>query len=371
MQLQINFELLNLQINIYLLSAVTAIHISIMSNPKKRAIILMNLGSPDTTSVKDVRSYLNEFLMDERVIDSPYLVRSILVKGIITPFRAPKSAEAYASIWTKDGSPLVFITKQLQQELRKKIQEPVEIAMRYGKPAMKAAYDALIAKYPDLEEVILLPLYPHYAMSSYETAVEHARKVHMQQKYPFTISFVTAFYNHPAYIKALAESIKPYIKDDGSHLLFSYHSIPERHIQKSDITGHHCLQATDCCTTPSPAHKYCYRHQCYTTTQMVTEYLGLPKDRYSVSFQSKLGRSEWLKPSTTLRMDQMPNEGIKNLMVVCPSFVSDCLETLEEIAIREKENFIKAGGETYTFIPCMNTQPQWINAVIELLDEKK
>ena len=333
----------------------------------KRAVILMNLGSPESVAVKDVKKYLDEFLMDERVIDSHYLVRSVLVKGIITPFRAAKSAEAYESIWTKEGSPLVSITKQLKSVLEKEIDEPVEVAMRYGNPTMKSAYDALRSKYPALEEVVLLPLYPHYAMSSYETAVTHARTVHKEGNYPFKITFVKPFYNHPDYIKALAESMKPYLLNYQGHLLFSYHSIPERHIMKSDMTGMHCLQSAKCCKTPSPAHRYCYRHQCFMTTKLVTEYLGIPKDKYSVSFQSKLGRSEWLKPSTTLRMQQMPAEGIKDLTVVCPSFVSDCLETLEEIAIREKENFLAAGGETFAYIPCMNTQPGWIKAVAALI----
>lgn len=332
----------------------------------KRGVILMNLGSPDSTSVGDVRTYLNEFLMDGRVIDSPYLWRAILVKGIITPFRAPKSAEAYESIWTKDGSPLVHITRQQQQQLQQIIDEPIAIAMRYGNPNMASAYDELRTQYPDMEEVILLPLYPHYAMSSYETAVEHAREVHKKGKYPFRISFVPPYYNDPAYIAAMADSIRPYW-DGKSHLLFSYHSIPERHIIKSDVTGSHCLRSADCCTTNSEAHKYCYRHQCYATTQLIVDLMGIPADQYSVSFQSKLGRSEWLKPATTARMEQMPGEGIKDLLVVCPSFVSDCLETLEEIAIREKENFIKAGGQSYTFIPCMNTQPSWINAMAHLL----
>ncbi len=328
----------------------------------------MNLGSPDSTSVKDVRTYLREFLMDGRVIDSPYLLRTILVKGIITPFRAPKSAEAYQSIWTKDGSPLVSITRQLKATLEKEISEPVEIAMRYGSPSMKNAYDKIFADNPDIEEVTLLPLYPHYAMSSYETAVEHAKTVHAKGNYPFRIAVVPPFYNDPGYIEALAESIRPYL-DGKSHLLFSYHSIPERHIQKSDITGCHCLKTADCCNVASPAHAFCYRHQCYATTYQVAAYLGIPKDKFSVSFQSKLGRSEWLKPATTARMDELPKEGITDLMVVCPSFVSDCLETLEEIAIREKENFLKAGGESFTFIPCMNIQPRWIKAVISLLEK--
>ena len=335
-----------------------------MSVSVKRGIILMNLGSPDSTSTKDVKKYLDEFLMDGRVIDTPFLWRTILVRGIITPFRAAKSAEAYASIWTKDGSPLVHITRQVQEKLQQKIKEPVEIAMRYGAPAMKLAYDNMAAKHPDVEEVVLLPMYPHYAMSSFETAVVHAEDVYNAGNYKFSISTIAPFYNDPAYIHALSESIRPYIHD-GGHLLFSYHSIPERHINKSDITGNHCLKVADCCHVDSPAHKFCYRHQCFITMELVAKELGLAKGSYSISFQSKLGRAAWLTPGTTARMEQMPAEGIKDIMVVCPSFVSDCLETLEEVAIREKENFLKAGGEKYAFIPCMNIQPLWIKAIIE------
>jgi protoporphyrin/coproporphyrin ferrochelatase len=338
-----------------------------MKENSKRGVILMNLGSPDSTEVKDVRRYLDEFLMDERVIDSSYLVRSILVKGIITPFRAPKSAEAYRTIWTKDGSPLVHITRQLQQALQLKTDEPVVIAMRYGKPDMQSAYEEMLTICPGVEEVVLVPLYPHYAMSSFETASVHAQKVHKDEGYKFKISVVRPFYNHPAYIAALAESMRPYVEGNNTHLLFSYHSIPEKHILKSDVTERHCLQGGACCTTPSPAHSYCYRHQCFETTRLVAEKLRLAKDRYSVAFQSKLGRAEWLKPATTARMGQLPGEGIKDLLVVCPSFVSDCLETLEEIAIREKENFMEAGGVSYNYIPCMNTQPMWVDAVLELI----
>ena len=335
-----------------------------MESQKNRGVILMNLGSPSSTSVKDVRHYLREFLMDERVIDSPYLLRALLVKGIITPFRAPKSAEAYRAIWTKDGSPLVAITHRLREALMQQIDEPVEIAMRYGLPSMKAAYERLLSSHPTLSEVILCPLYPHYAMSSFETAVEHGKAVYAKGNYPFIIKTVPPFYNDSGYIEALSESIRPYLNGK-SHLLFSYHSIPERHIHKSDITGSHCLRSSSCCETPSPAHAHCYRHQCFATTHLVAKHLGITD--FSVSFQSKLGRSEWLKPATTARMEQMPQEGIKDLLVVCPSFVSDCLETLEEIAIREKENFMNAGGESFTFIPCMNVQPLWIKSLIALI----
>jgi ferrochelatase len=234
--------------------------------------------------------------------------------------------------------------------------------MRYGKPSMKQAYDELMAANPGLKEVVLVPLYPHYAMSSYETAVVHAREVYNQGGYPFSIRFVEPFYSDPLYIAALAESIRPSLRP-GSHLLFSYHSIPEQHIHKGDITGNHCLKSGNCCTTPSEAHKFCYRHQCLETTRLVAAYLGISEADHSVSFQSKLGRAEWLKPSTTSTLTSMPARGIKNVSVVCPAFVSDCLETLEEVAIQEKENFHAAGGETYTFIPCMNIQPQWVSAL--------
>lgn len=341
-----------------------------MPHTTKRGIILMNLGSPDSTSTADVKKYLDEFLMDGRVIDYPYIFRLLLVKGLITPFRAAKSAEAYSSIWTKDGSPLVHITYQVQQMLEPMIDAPVEVAMRYGSPDMKTAYDRMVSRFPDVEEVVLLPLYPHYAMSSYETAVVHAETTYRKGNYKFKISVIPPFYNNPEYIDALTDSIRPYIKNDGAHLLFSYHSIPERHIHKSDVTGSHCLK--DGCCEPgshSKAHEFCYRHQCYETTRLVVEELGLKEGSYSVSFQSKLGRSAWLTPATTARMGELPKEGIKKLMVVCPSFVSDCLETLEEVAIREKENFMEAGGEAYEFILCMNTQKKWVDTIKKWFDD--
>lgn len=328
----------------------------------------MNLGSPDSTEVKDVRKYLMEFLMDKRVIDKPYLLRLPLVGGIIVPFRAPKSAEAYREIWTKDGSPLVVLTKQLQQAVQEKLSEPVEIAMRYGNPSVEYAFDNLMNKVKGLEEVIAIPLYPHYAMSSYETAVEHAKEVYKRKKYPFTLRFIKPFYNEPRFIEAMAENIKPFIAKEFDHILFSYHGVPGRHIRKSDITGNHCLQSADCCQTASPAHAFCYRHQCFETTKLITEKLNIPAARYSISFQSRLGKG-WLEPFTDIRLEQMPKEGIKKLLILCPAFVSDCLETLEEIAMRAKETFIQAGGESFTFIPCLNTAPLWTNAIASWINE--
>jgi ferrochelatase len=339
-----------------------------MTSETKRGILLMNLGSPDSTEVKDVRRYLNEFLMDERVIDKPYLLRALLVQGIIVPFRAPKSAEAYRSIWTDEGSPLIVISKQLRDALQKRVPGPVEITMRYGNPTPAAAFDRLLARMPDMEEVIAVPLYPHYAMSSFETAVEHARSVHQTKKYPFKLRFLTPYYNSPEYIDALADSMRPYLSAEYDHILFSYHGVPARHIIKSDITREHCLKKSDCCTNPSPAHAFCYRHQCFTTTELVTSKLRIPREKYSNSFQSRLGKG-WLEPFTDVRLEQMPKEGIRKLLILCPAFVSDCLETLEEIAERGKETFLEAGGTHYTMIPCLNTHPLWVSALEKWIAE--
>jgi ferrochelatase len=339
-----------------------------MASPK-RGIVLMNLGSPASTKVKDVRRYLGEFLMDERVIDMAWLPRALLVKGIIVPFRSPKSAAAYRSIWTDEGSPLMVISKQLQQALQQQVEEPVVLAMRYGPPSPREAYDELLQKEPGLEEVILVPLYPHYAMSSYETAVIDALKAHREGKYHFKLTIIEPYYDAPEYLHALSESIKPYLQQEYDHILFSYHGVPERHIYKGDITGHHCLKVDNCCEVNSRAHVQCYRHQCLVTTKKVAEQLNIPANKYGFSFQSRLGRDEWLKPYTAMRLEELPKQGIKKLLVACPAFVSDCLETLEEIAVEGKETFLHAGGESFTMIPCMNVHPLWVGALKQFVNQ--
>jgi ferrochelatase len=336
----------------------------------KRGIILMNLGSPDSTEVKDVRKYLNEFLMDKRVIDSPWLFRLLLVKGIIVPFRAPKSAEAYKRVWTDEGSPLIVLTEQLKNALQKETEDAVVVAMRYGTPSPKEAFDELSERNPSIEEVVLLPLYPHYAMSSYETAVVYAEEIYRKEKYAFRLKTVPPYYNDIAYITALAENIAPFLEQPYDHILFSFHGVPERHIYKGDVTGQHCLKTIDCCTKSSPAHEQCYRAQCFATTRLVTEKLRIPSGKYSVSFQSRLGRAEWLKPYTAMRLAQMPAEGIKNVLIVCPAFISDCLETLEEIAQEGRHTFMSAGGSSFAVIPCLNVHPLWIEAIKKLISDQ-
>lgn len=316
----------------------------------------MNLGSPDSTSTGDLHTYLMEFLMDKRVIDYPWLFRKVLVGGIIVPFRAAKSAEAYKTIWTSEGSPLIVLTRQLKEALQATIDEPVEIAMRYGNPTVGEGFERLLARVPDLEEVIAIPLYPHYAMASYETAVEYAQEVHRKKRYPFKLEFIRPFFNDPNYLRALSEHMRPYLQEEYDHILFSYHGIPARHLLKTDPTRHHCLHSNHCCDTVSPAHATCYRHQCFATTRAMVRLLGIPEGKYSNSFQSRLGKG-WLEPFTDIRLEEMPKEGIKRLLILCPAFISDCLETLEEIAIRGKETFIGAGGVSYTMIPCLNVNP--------------
>ncbi|MEP6746424.1 MAG: ferrochelatase [Bacteroidota bacterium] len=339
-----------------------------MAQGVKKGVMLMNLGSPDSTEVKDVRRYLKQFLMDERVIDYPYLLRTLLVKGLIVPFRASKSAAAYKTIWTKDGSPLVVLTKQLQQAVQNELTENVAIGMRYGNPSPEAAFEELLKKEPGLEEVILVPLYPHYAMSSYETAVEYAKEIHKEKKYKFTITTIKPFFDEQYYLAAMVANMQPWLQQEYDHILFSYHGIPGRHIKKSDTTGNHCLLTPDCCNTPSAAHAHCYRHQVFTTTQKVVEQLNIPKEKFSVSFQSRLGKG-WLQPFTDIRFEEMPKEGIKKLLVICPAFVSDCLETLEEIDERGRESFLKAGGESFTMIPCLNVHPLWVKAIAGWIKE--
>lgn len=333
----------------------------------KKVILLTNLGSPNSFQVRDVRKYLREFLMDKRVIDLPFLSRWLLVNGIIAPFRAPRSAKKYKTIWTEEGSPLIVLTQKLVEKVAHATGLSTYMCMRYGSPSPKVAFEKIVSENPNVEEVVLFPLYPHYAMSSYETAVEHVKQRWQRGNYNFKLTVVEPFYNHPLYIKALAETIKPFLEDEYDHLLFSYHGVPERHILKSDPTGQHCLKTEDCCRQPSGAHKYCYRHQVFETTRLVVRQLQIPDNKYSVSFQSRLGNDKWLGPATADVLSQLPLRGVKNLLVVTPAFVSDCLETLEEIRQEGRETFLSAGGEKYQHIPCLNLDDTWVNTIAKLI----
>ena len=327
-----------------------------------KGALLVNLGSPNSTSVKDVRNYLDEFLMDKRVIDTPYLIRAFVVKGIILNTRPKQSAKAYKKIWWDEGSPLIVLSERLTKKVQKNSDIPIELAMRYGSPSIKSGIEKLAIK--GVTEIFVIPLYPQFAMATTETITVLAEKIIKKQFPHIKLTHLPAFYQREDYIEALSNSIKTTLKKTNpEQLLFSYHGVPERHIKKSDITKSHCKIDGSCCNTPSPAHEFCYRHQCYETTKLVAQKLNLKEGFYSTSFQSRLGRDPWLQPYTDQTIDNFAKKGIKHLAVVTPAFVSDCLETLEEIGVEAKHSFKKNGGSEFTTIPCLNDDDNWAKTI--------
>jgi ferrochelatase len=331
----------------------------------KKAVLLVNLGSPDAPSAPAVRRFLREFLMDGRVLDVNRVARFCIVHFAILPWRPKHSAAAYRKIWTAAGSPLVVASRNVQAELRRRVAVPVELAMRYQHPSIPEAVRALAEQ--GAQEVLLIPLFPHYAMSSYETAVERVKEVAGRQAPSMRLEVQPPYYDEPDYIAALAGSAADYLKRGFDHLLFSFHGLPERHLRKSDPTGCHCLAVENCCQTASPAHATCYRAQCFKTVAAFVRKAAVPAGRYSVAFQSRLGRNPWLRPYTDHVLAQMPRQGIQRLMVICPAFVSDCLETLEEMGLRGRETFLGAGGKEFTLIPCLNQNPLWLDALERMI----
>ncbi len=334
----------------------------------KKGVLLINLGSPESPTAKDVKPYLGEFLMDERVIDLPKWFRSFLVKGIILNTRPKKSAAAYQKIWWPEGSPLVVISERFAKKVQQQLDIPVALGMRYGKMSIAKALKELESQ--GVSEVFVLPLYPQYAMSSYETVAVKVEEV-AQKEFPHLNLFIKeAFYKEPNYIKVLSKDIAAKLKGiDFDHLLFSYHGIPERHIKKTDPTKSHCTIDGSCCVTHSKAHSKCYRHQCITTTELVRKALELPAEKVSHSFQSRLGSDAWLKPYTDKEFERLAASGTKKLVVVTPAFVADCLETLEEIAMEGKDQFIEAGGESFHHISCLNDSDDWAQTVVDWVHE--
>jgi len=327
-----------------------------------KGLLLINLGSPDSTSISDVKKYLDEFLMDKRVIGKSYIFRWILVKLIVLNFRPKKSAKAYKKIWWKEGSPLIVLSRRLFKKVSKLMQIPVALAMRYGSISIYNGLKELNDK--GVDEFIILPLYPHYAMSSYETVVEKVKK-EVKNNFPEKkIKVIEPFYDEPKYIELLSQKINDTIKDkEYDHILFSYHGIPVSHLKISDPTKIHCYKVKNCCSVDSKAHKTCYKHQVTITTELVAKYLGLDREKYSISFQSRLANEPWLKPYTDSELERLAKEGKKNMVVVTPAFVTDCLETLEEIVMEAKEEFLDAGGENYYYVPCLNDDDSWAKLI--------
>lgn len=341
-----------------------------MTSSERPGLLLTNLGTPDEPSTPAVRRYLREFLSDPRVLDIPGPVRAMLVNGIIAPLRGPKSAEAYRTVWTEAGSPLLAISLQLRDALRRELDGlPIELGMRYGNPSLASALDALLEA--GCDRIVLMPLYPQYASSSTGSTVEAVYRLAGERWNTPSLEVVPAFYDAPWFLDPQAELVRERRESAKTeHVLFSYHGLPERHCRKSDPTGAHCLANENCCASLVDANRHCYRAQCMASTRGLAERLGLGPDDHTVAFQSRLGRDPWIRPFTDEVVVDLAKRGVKRLLVACPSFTVDCLETIEEIGDRAREDFEQAGGEHLELVPCLNADPRWVRGLSEGLRER-
>ena len=331
----------------------------------KKGVLLVNVGSPDSPAVKDIKRYLREFLMDERIIDLPYLLRYTLVNGIILNTRPPKTSKAYQKIWWNEGSPLIVITKRLTEKIQQQVSVPVVMAMRYGNPNIASGLQQLYDQ--GVDEVLLMPLYPQYAMATTQTIEVFAQQLVKKQFPKMKLIKFPAFFHRSEYIEALAEVTRKYLENNPcDHLLFSYHGVPERHLRKVTPTPAHknILEGTTCCDPYSEEGKYCYRSHCFETTRLLVEKLGLQKGTYSQSFQSRLGNDKWITPFTADKIAQLAQQGVKKLAVITPAFVTDCVETLEEIEMAGGKTFRENGGEEFKMVPCLNDSDLWVHALV-------
>ena len=331
---------------------------------KKIGVLLINLGTPDQCNVPAVRRYLKEFLSDPRVIDIPAPARWLLLHAVILPFRPKKTTAAYQQVWTNAGSPLLSNTLALKTALSEKLGEGYVVAMgmRYGNPSIASALDQL----KTCTDLFILPLFPQYSSAATGSALEKTLSLLSQQWNIPNITTLHDFYDHPGFIKAYAARIKPYLDAQKiERLIFSYHGLPVRHIEKSQCAAHCDKQEN--CPAMNDDNQYCYRAQCYATSNAIAHALGLSAEQYIVSFQSRLGRTPWIKPYTDELLLALSQKNIRHIAIVSPSFVADCLETLEEIAIRGKEQWEDLGGKTFIAIPCLNEDPLWVEALVELV----
>ena len=333
-----------------------------------KQILLVNLGSPKSLSKSDVREYLKEFLSDDYVMDLPKILQQFILRAFILPFRPSKTKEAYEKIWEKEGSPLIINTQKIATSLSEKTGWKVDIAMRYQEPSIREK----VKKYKQrkINEVIVIPLYPHHAMSTTKTTNIEIDKI-VSEEYPnLKVRYIEPFYNDPRYIDALSHSIKPYL-NDLDKLVFSYHGIPERHLTKGDVVGDHCMKVENCCDINCKSSQNCYRSNVLATSKLTADQLELADNQWMVSFQSRVSimGPAWLKPYTDIEIDKLGENGMEKIGVVCPSFIADCLETLEEIEMQAKESFIESGGKELVYIPCLNNNPEFINALESIIED--
>jgi ferrochelatase len=324
----------------------------------KKGVLLINLGTPDSVAVSDVRSYLNEFLLDPRVIDLPSVLRWILVKCIILPFRPKKSAHAYEKIWTQQGSPLLVNSNAISKKLQTKLNHEYTcaLAMRYGKPSIEQALKTL----KGCSEIIVIPLFPQYSSAATGSAIEKALLQFANLNTIPHLKVVRDFYQHELFINALCKKIQ---HTPAEHYLFSYHGLPERQILKAGCQA----VCEGYCSEITQKNHFCYRAQCSATTRMIAQKLGLEEHQFSQSFQSRLGKTPWIKPYTDETLNELASRGIKELAIICPSFVADCLETLEEIGIQAQEQWQAASGNKLKLIPCLNDDDEFITMLEDIV----
>lgn len=327
---------------------------------KDVGVLLVNLGTPASPAVGDVRRYLHEFLSDPRVLDTHPVARALLLYGVVLPFRPRRSAAAYAKVWLDEGSPLLVHSRALREAVAKDLGDAyrTELAMRYGEPSIEGALRRLSER--GATRLVVVPLFPQYAGSSTGSALERVYGLAASHWNVASLRVVEPFYAEPDFIRALAAVAQPELAEFApDYVLMSYHGLPERQVHKSDLSGSHCLARADCCDAIEGANTHCYRAQCYATSRALARELGLESAKYGVSFQSRLGRTPWIQPFTDLVLPDLAARGVRRLAVLCPSFVADCLETVEEIGIRGRQQWSELGGEALHLVPCLNGQPQW------------
>jgi len=336
-------------------------------------VLLVNIGTPEAPRTREVRKYLRQFLSDPRVLDISPIVRAFVLNLMILPFRSAKSASAYRSIWTDKGSPIIVCGEEFTRTLQKRLDEKfpdrfvVKLAMRYGSHSIEQAMNEFQSA--GIGNIRVFPLYPQYASATVGSTMEEVFRVASKFWNVPNITTLPLFYDHPRFIKSFADVARENIDvEEFDHFLFSFHGLPERHIIKSDLShGKYCLVEKDCCTRIRATNSFCYRAHCYTTAKLISQELGLSNTRYTVSFQSRLGRDPWLNPYTDVLLKTLPKRGIKRLAIFSPAFVADCLETIEELGIRGAKDFSAAGGEKCVLVPSLNLHPTWIETAVELI----
>ncbi len=327
----------------------------------KKGILLIQLGTPEAPTTSSVRRYLKQFLSDRRVITLPAVLRYALLYLVILPLRSKRSAKAYQAIWTKKGSPLRFLMEGLTRKLQTKLSKTHQVtyAMRYGTPDIQNALNTL----KHCEEITVLPLYPQYASSTTGSSTVAVFDVLKQNPVLPSLHFIKPFYAHEAFIKAQSLQIKPYLEKNFDHILLSYHGLPLSHIQDTGCK----TVCKGACTKPLEKTAHCYRAQCFETSRQLAKMLELKPKQYTTAFQSRLGRATWIGPYTDHMLKTLASQGVKNLLVACPAFVTDCLETLEEIGIQAKADWRALGGKRLTLIPCLNAEEHWVDALQAIL----